>query len=105
MFGPSPQCVAATVASADFCWRLAPPLGVACHPARKQISRGKTRDFLPINPSHLRLLVPGGVGLQVPLPPRPPAAASHALRVPRAGDLPRASFPRRLATAQLPHRL
>jgi hypothetical protein len=32
------------------------------------------------------------IGLQIFLPPRPGMAASYALRVPQAGDLPTASF-------------
>ena len=42
------------------------------------------------------------IGLQVFRPPRPGTAASYAVRVPRARSLPAASFPRRLATPQLP---
>lgn len=40
--------------------------------ADEQISRGKTRDFRPIYPPHLRPPGPGGFGLQVFMPPRPP---------------------------------
>ena len=63
---------AATVASADLCLRLAAPSGTTSLTARQQTSRGKTRDFLPIYPPHLRPLGPDGHGLQVSLPLRPP---------------------------------
>lgn len=42
------------------------------------------------------------LGLQVILPPRPPTRLPrYVVRVPRAEDLPTASFPPRLAAAQL----
>ena len=58
-----------------------------------QVSQGKTHDLRPIHPPHLRPLGPGDIGLQVVRSPRPPAVASYAVRVPRAGTLPTASFP------------
>jgi hypothetical protein len=45
------------------------------------------------------------IGLRVAMPPRPGAVASYALRVPRAGGLPAASFRPRLAAAALAVRL
>ena len=41
------------------------------------------------------------IGLQICLPPRPDVAASYALRVPQAGDLPAASFGPRLTAVAL----
>ncbi len=72
MFGPSPPCAAATMPSADFCPPIAPPRGDSSPSADGQTSRGKTRDFRPIYPLHLRPSGPGGIGLRVSLPPRPP---------------------------------
>ena len=45
------------------------------------------------------------IGLRINMPPRPGAVASYALRVPRAGGLPAASFRPRLAAAALAVRL
>ena len=73
--------------------------------ADRRVSQGKTRNFRSIHPSHLRPRNPDDFGLSVCLPLRPSVAASYALRVPRAGTLPRASFPPRLAATQLPLRL
>ncbi len=88
-------------ASADF-WRpIVPPLGWASCKAERQISRGKARDLHSIYPARIRPSVPGGIGLRVRQPPRPPTDASDALRVPRAGALPRTSSPRTLASPQL----
>ena len=72
VFGPSPPCVAATMASADFCPSLAVPLDPASLSADGQISQGKTRDLRPTYPPHIRPPSPGGIGLRVFLPPRPP---------------------------------
>jgi hypothetical protein len=41
------------------------------------------------------------IGLQIFLPPRPGVAASYALRLPQAGDLPTASFGPHLAMIAL----
>lgn len=46
-----------------------------------------------------------GLGFRFLCPLAPQRPPLYALRVPRAGDLPRASSPRRLATTQLPLRL
>jgi len=63
VFGPSPPCAGGYPASADF-WPST---------LDGQTSRGKTRDFHPIHPPHLRPTGPGGIGLRVCLPPRPPS--------------------------------
>jgi len=65
---------------------------VACLAATGQISQGKTRDVHPIYPEHLRQRGPNDIGLWAFRLPRPPAVASYALRVPRAGTLLTASF-------------
>ena len=62
----------ATMASADFCPSIVTPLGIASLSAGGQISQGKTRDLRPIHPPHIRPTDPGGFGLRVSLPPRPP---------------------------------
>ncbi len=49
--------------------RLATPLASR---QTEQISQGKTRDLRPIYPPHLRPTAPGGIGLRVSWPPRPP---------------------------------
>ena len=66
-----------------------------------QISQGKTRDLHPIYPPHLRIPVPGDIGLWTQTLPRPQAYASYAVRVPRAGTLPTASFRFHLAVDTL----
>jgi len=72
--------------------------GLAC--ASLQVSQGKTL----MSPIYPRIYAgrPGDIGLQVVWPPRHLTDASYAVRVPRARALPAASFPRRLATTQLP---
>jgi serine/threonine protein kinase len=72
--------------------------------AAMQLSQGQARDGRSIYPPHIHAFGPDDIGLQVFWPPRPLARASYAVRVPRAGALPTASFPRRLAAAQLPFR-
>ncbi len=76
MFGPSPPCDAATMASADSC----PPSTMSPDVARRrsfapttgeQVSRGKTRDLRPMYPPHIRPRDPGGIGLRVSVPSRP----------------------------------
>jgi hypothetical protein len=75
VFGPSSPCTTTTVASADFCSPLTTPPSTAS-PAQcgadEQISRGKARDLRPTYPPHLRPPSPGGIGLRVSLPSRPP---------------------------------
>jgi hypothetical protein len=107
MFGPSPPCAmrllwprltsrSAQHAMSKRSARASP------FQAQGEISQGKARDLRSIHPPHLR---PSGLeclrasGL---LPPRPSAAASYAVRVPRAGALPPASFPRPLTKQRLP---
>ena len=65
-----------TMASADFYSSITAPLGTASqkdvHPAAKlQISQGKTRNFPPTYPPHIRQLAPDDIGLRVSLPSRP----------------------------------
>lgn len=70
-----------TMASADFYSSITDPLGTASQKdirpsAKLQISQGKTRNFPPTDPPHLRQLAPDDIGLRVSLPSRP---ASHRL--------------------------
>ena len=70
-----------TMASADFCSPVTAPLETASQKdfrptARLQISQGKTRNFPPTYPPHLRQLAPDDIGLRVFWPSRP---ASHRL--------------------------
>jgi hypothetical protein len=58
-------------ASADFCGDLDVPLETRSFAASPQISQGKTRNFLPTHPPHLRQLAPNDIGLRVSLPSRP----------------------------------
>ena len=90
---PSPPCAAAYLASADLCTPIGASLDFPSLSADVQDSWGKAPDLRPIYPPHLRPLGPGDIGLRVSVPPRPPAVASYAVRVPRAGTLPTASFP------------
>jgi|688.fasta_scaffold181313_2 hypothetical protein len=65
-----------TTASADFCGDINAPLetsGLSDYVARAslQISQGKTRNFPPANPPHLRRLAPNDIGLRVSWPSRP----------------------------------
>ncbi len=62
---------ATTMASADFCRPIVTPRDVASPWAGRQISQGKTRDFPPTYPPHIRRLDPDDIGLQVYAPPRP----------------------------------
>ena len=77
--GSAPSCSAlhhtpcmATMASADFCPSIATPLDPSILSADGQTSQGKTRDLRPTYPPHLRPTGPGGIGLWVFRPPRPP---------------------------------
>lgn len=60
--------------------------------------------FLP-SPPHIPRRVPDDIGLWTPTLPRPRDKASHAIRVPRVGSLPAASFRLRLAADALAVRL
>jgi len=72
VFDPSSPCAVTTTVSADFCPSIATSLDPASLSADGQISQGKTRDLRPIYPPHLRPSDPGGIGLRVFWPPRPP---------------------------------
>ncbi len=103
MFSPSPSGTA-TTASADFCRPIPSLLSGGSTPlpvARRQISRGKTRDLHAIYLSHLQPHHPGDIGLWVNGPPCPDATASYALPVRQAGTLLTASFRPRLTTTPL----
>ena len=102
MFGPSPPCLAATMASADFYPPIATPHGVG--QPRWQTGRPPRVRRLTFAPYTRRIYagsVPDGIGLRVFWPARPPTGASYAIRVPQAGALPTASFRPRLATTPL----
>jgi hypothetical protein len=94
-----------TMASADFCRPVESPYDGSSPKAGQQISQGKTRDFPPIYPPHLRQHAPDDIGLRVSLPSRPRAVASYVVRVPRTRSLPAASFRFRLAADTLAVRL
>ena len=64
---------ATTMASADFCRPIVTPCDVTSPRAGRQISQGKTRDFPPTYPPHIRRLGPNDIGLRVYLPSRPPS--------------------------------
>ena len=93
------------MASADFCGGIVAPLGVTSPKAAPQISQGKTRNFPPTYPPHLRRMIPDDIGLRVSWPSRPSFVASYAVRVPRTGSLPAASFRFWVAPATLAVRL
>jgi hypothetical protein len=61
-----------TMASADFCRPIDSPCDEPSPWAGRQISQGKTRDFPPTYPPHIRRLDPDDIGLRVYAPPRPP---------------------------------
>jgi hypothetical protein len=73
-FGPSPPCVAATIASADCCVAVVASRNATSLSAATQLSQGQARDGRSIYPPHLRALGPDDIGLQVFMPPRPPCA-------------------------------
>lgn len=60
--------------------------------------------FLP-SPPHIPHRVPDDIGLWTPTLPRPRDKASHAIRVPRVGSLPSASFSSHLTVSTLAVRL
>ena len=66
-----------TMASADFCQNIIAPLeaislsGSILEQAFQQISQGKTRDFPPTYPPHIRHRDPDVFGLRVYWPSRP----------------------------------
>ena len=63
---------ATTMASADFYRPIVTPYDVTSPRAGRQISQGKTRDFPPTYPPHIRPLGPDDIGLRVYWPSRPP---------------------------------
>ena len=65
------RCTPGTMASADFCRPISSPCDGPSPWAGRQISQGKTRDFPPTYPPHIRRLDPDDMGLQVYAPPRP----------------------------------
>jgi hypothetical protein len=106
MFGPSPPCAAATMPSADFCPFLPTPLDAGSRIGKRTDLPGYCA---PTFPPYTRRIYSHAfrmtIGLQIALPLRPGAVASYALRVPRAGGLPAASFRPRLAAVALAVRL
>ncbi len=94
-----------TTASADFCGDLDAPLETPSFAASPQISQGKTRNFPPTYPPHIRRLIPNDIGLRVFWPSRPSIVALYAVRVPRTGNLPAASFGFRVTPDTLAVRL
>ena len=69
--GVAPAMQWTTMASADFCRLIESPCDDASPRAQRLISQGKTRDFPPIYPPHIRRLDPDDIGLWVYAPPRP----------------------------------
>jgi hypothetical protein len=110
-FGPSrpiTRSPGGTTTSADFC-PVSPYLAVQAvgaatpqhnrHPGRSP--RIRTTNF-PLRPPRLRDDPVGDDGLHLLEQAHPDRPASYAVRVPRCRDSPRASFPPRLTTTQLP---
>jgi len=88
--------------SADFCPLITPTLdGVSQLWQTDRPPRVLRTHFPPIHPSHLLPPLPDDYRASGFMPPRPGAVASYALRVPRAGGLPAASFRPRLAAVAL----
>jgi hypothetical protein len=73
VFGPSPLCVAATMASADCCLTVVTSPNATSLAAVRQLSQGQARDGRSIYPPRIRPLSPDDIGLQVFMPPRPPS--------------------------------
>jgi hypothetical protein len=106
---PAPYLIpAGTTTSADFC-PVSPYLAVqaagaaatTAQPAPRQTSPDKN-DHFPLRPPRLRDDPVGDDGLYLLEQAHPDRPASYAVRVPRCRDSPRASFPPRLTTTQLP---
>jgi hypothetical protein len=102
MIRPSPPCAAATMPSADFCPFIPTPLDVGSHIGKRTDLPGYCAPSFPpytrrIYSRTFRMTI----GLRIFGPSRPDAVASYALRVPRAGGLPAASFRPRLAAEAL----
>jgi hypothetical protein len=105
VFGPSRpgwRCQSdGTMASADSC-RSIPRCRHRGSSWQTGRSPGVRHATFAARPPHLRRRAPCDIGLRVSWPSRPRDAASYAVPVRRAAALPAASFPRRLATPQLP---
>ena len=95
------RCTPVTMASADFCHPIGSPYDEPSPKAGRQISQGKTRDFPPIYPPHLRRLDPNDIGLRVYWPSHPSCRrlvcgscssgqefAFHFLQIPPRGGHP-----------------
>ena len=97
-------CRSPTMPSADFCPPIDQPLGQS---SPRQVSRspGVRRVTFRPSPPHIHRLVPDDFGLRTPTLPHPRDNASHAVRVPRVGRLPPASFRSHLAVGTLAVRL
>jgi hypothetical protein len=90
--------------SADCCPPLGKPLSL---PSLRQVNsspRVRRVTFHP-SPPHIHRLVPDDIGLRPPTLPHPRCDASHAVRVPRVGRLPAASFRSHLTMGTLAVRL
>jgi hypothetical protein len=90
--------------SADFCPPIEKPFSF---PSTRQMDRAprvRRVTFLPY-PPHIPHRVPDDIGLWTPTLPRPRDKASHAVRVPRGGSLPSASFRSHLTVSTLAVRL
>jgi len=109
-FGPS-RLISVPRRYYDLCWLL-PGQPAPCDPGRR---RGDTtaqptprqtspdkNDHFPLRPPRLRDDPVGGDGLYLLEQAHPDRPALYAVRVPRCRDSPRASFPPRLTTTQLP---
>src|ERR1051326_8977184 len=104
----SRQCPHRADRSSTFLWpRLTSAGSSARLPAylasrhTRQSSQGKTRDFPPIHPPHLRQHPPDDIGLGVFWPSRPGCRRLNCSSFPRTGSLPAASFGFRLAANTL----
>jgi len=87
-----------TMASADFCASIAPPLdGTGPFGQTHRSPRVLRCNFPPTYPSHLHTHLPGDIGLCIAWPARPDVHASYALPVRRAGSLHSASSTHHLA--------
>ena len=101
VFGPSRPCDAATTASADCCAAVVPPRSATSRSAANSSPRVRRVTVAPSTRRIYARLVRMTLGFESLCPLAHLACASSAVRVPRAGALPTASFPRRVATSQL----
>ena len=91
--------------SADFCPPIPAPFGAGSPFGQVDRSPRVRRVTFAPRPPHLRSSVPDDFGLRIPTLPRPQTIASYAVRVPRTGVLPTASFRPHLAVGTLAVRL